>query len=81
MSMMTASPGFEFLLFKKYIYSFGCTGLLAVACGRALTWDQTQALGLHLPDPPVESEDEDEEGATNDEQPQLCSVTQNTQSW
>ncbi|KAB0343424.1 hypothetical protein FD754_020350 [Muntiacus muntjak] len=29
-----------------------------------LTWDQTQALGLHLPDPPLESEDEDEEGAT-----------------
>ena len=28
-----------------------------------LTWDQTQALGLHLPDPPLESEDEDEEGA------------------
>ena len=29
-----------------------------------LTWDQTQALGLHLPDPPLESEDEDEERAT-----------------
>ncbi|XP_036127460.1 male-enhanced antigen 1-like [Molossus molossus] len=26
--------------------------------------DQTQALGLHLPDPPLESEDKDEEGAT-----------------
>ena len=29
-----------------------------------LTWDQTQALGLHLPDPPLESEDEDEEQTT-----------------
>nr|KAF6341655.1 male-enhanced antigen 1 [Myotis myotis] len=26
--------------------------------------DRIQALGLHLPDPPLESEDEDEEGAT-----------------
>ncbi|XP_006148607.1 male-enhanced antigen 1 isoform X2 [Tupaia chinensis] len=26
--------------------------------------DRIQALGLHLPDPPIESEDEDEEGAT-----------------
>uniref|UniRef100_A0AAF7AP13 Male-enhanced antigen 1 n=1 Tax=Bos taurus TaxID=9913 RepID=A0AAF7AP13_BOVIN len=26
--------------------------------------DRIQALGLHLPDPPVESEDEDEQGAT-----------------
>ncbi|XP_073938264.1 male-enhanced antigen 1 isoform X3 [Castor canadensis] len=27
--------------------------------------DRIQALGLHLPDPPLESEDEDEEGATS----------------
>ena len=32
-SMMTASPGFEFFSFLKNSYSFGCAGSLAVACG------------------------------------------------